>query len=296
MKNLSLLMIMLLVLTACGSDDDRGQIQLRDEGEVKEENEVSIEDFLSTHYYQMETNQSNPNFERIVFDSISDGEEAIIDSEFLDSKTVTKNDIEYEIYYLKIREGASSERHPTFADSTLVTYEGFTLKNKVFDVSPNPIWFDLTQIIPGFYETLPEFRGGTGFVENPDGTVTFNDDFGIGAAFIPSGLGYFANPPTSSQIAPYDPIIFTFQLYKSRETDHDGDGIPTWQEDVNGNHDVNDDDTDKDGVPNFLDADDDGDGVPTREEIIINDDGTIEFPDSNGNGTPDYLDSDYPLE
>lgn len=105
MKNLSLLMIVLLVITACSSDDDSGQIQLRDEEEVKEENEVSIEDFLSTHYYRMETNQSNPNFERIVFDSISDGEEAIIDSEFLDSKTVTKNDIEYEIYYLKFREG-----------------------------------------------------------------------------------------------------------------------------------------------------------------------------------------------
>ena len=31
-----------------------------------------------------------------------------------------------------------------------------------------------------------------------------------------------------------------------------------------------------------------GDGP--REEIIINADGTITFPDSNGNGIPDYLD------
>ena len=296
MKNLSLLMTMLLIFSACSSDDDGGGIKLRDAEEVKEENEASIQDFLSTHYYKMESNPSNPNFDRIVFDSISNGEEAIIDSEFLKTKTVTRNDIDYEIFYLKFREGAASERHPTFADSTLITYEGFTLSNKIFDVSPNPVWFDLTQIIPGFFEIMPEFRGGTGFVENPDGTVTFNDDFGIGAMFIPSGLGYFANPPVGSKVSAYSPIIFTFQLYKSKETDHDGDGVPTWMEDVNENHNLNDDDTNGNRVPNYLDPDDDGDRVPTREEIIINEDGTIEFPDSNGNGTPDYLDESYPLE
>ena len=41
---------------------------------------------------------------------------------------------------------------------------------------------------------------------------------------------------------------------------------------------------------NFLDPDDDGDFTPTREEIIINPDGSLIFPDSNGNGIPDYLD------
>ena len=51
-------------------------------------------------------------------------------------------------------------------------------------------------------------------------------------------------------------------------------------------------DTDEDGLPNYSDPDDDGDGKPTRDEIIINEDGSIEFPDSNGNGTPDYLDPD----
>lgn len=296
MKNLSLLVLMLLIFSACSSDDDRGGVSIRDEQEVKEENETSIQDFLSTHYYKMEANPSNPNFQRIVFDSISNGEEAIIDSEYLNVKTVSFNDKDYDIYYLKIREGAATERKPSFADSTLVTYEGFTLSNKIFDVSPNPVWFDLTQIIPGFYRILPEFRGGTGYVTNPDGTVTFNDDFGIGAMFIPSRLSYFANPPMGSKISPYAPIIFTFQLYKSKETDHDGDGVPTWMEDINGNYNVNDDDTSGNRIPNYLDPDDDGDRVPTGEEIIINEDGTIELPDSNGNGTPDYLDETYPLQ
>ena len=40
---------------------------------------------------------------------------------------------------------------------------------------------------------MPEFKGASGFQVNPDNTVTFNNDYGIGAMFLPSGLGYFAN-------------------------------------------------------------------------------------------------------
>ena len=43
-------------------------------------------------------------------------------------------------------------------------------------------------------------------------------------------------------------------------------------------------------IPNFLDPDDDGDGKRTRDEIVIGADGSLSFPDSNGNGIPDYLD------
>ena len=84
------------------------------------------------------------------------------------------------------------------------------------------------------------------------------------------------------------------------ETDHDGDGIPSIMEDLNGNGYLFDDNTDDDlepfnvFIPNFLDPDDDGDGIITREEIIFNPDGSLTFPDSNGNGIPDYLDKDYP--
>lgn len=44
--------------------------------------------------------------------------------------------------------------------------------------------------------------------------------------------------------------------------DTDGDGLTDEQEDINGNGDPFDDDTDGDGIPNFLDLDSDGDGVP----------------------------------
>ncbi len=50
--------------------------------------------------------------------------------------------------------------------------------------------------------------------------------------------------------------------------DHDNDGIPTVYEDYNNNDSWEDDDTDGDGIPNYLDADDDNDGIDTKEELF----------------------------
>ncbi|WP_370392416.1 hypothetical protein [uncultured Winogradskyella sp.] len=81
--------------------------------------------------------------------------------------------------------------------------------------------------------------------------------------------------------------------------DDDQDGVPTIFEgrgepDENGNY-PNAQDTDGDGIPDYLDRDDDGDNVPTRDEL--NDDDTDTDPNTNpldtdGDGTPDYLDPD----
>ena len=53
--------------------------------------------------------------------------------------------------------------------------------------------------------------------------------------------------------------------------DTDGDGLTDGQEDINGNGDPFDDDTDGDGIPNFLDLDSDGDGVPDAVEKFTTD-------------------------
>jgi hypothetical protein len=295
-----LFILMLGFIFSCSDDDDipRITIELRDPVEVREENMLQIEDFLSTHFYRFEDNPQNPNFQNIVFDTIAGdniNEVPIINSEFLESKQVFQQDVEYKLYYLKFREGAETVRKPKFADSVLVTYQGFSLfENEAFDGTPNPVWFDLNNNIRGFYEVMDEFRGSTGFQEDPDGTVSFDDNFGIGTVFIPSGLAYFSDPPSRSGISTYAPIVFNIQLYKSLESDHDQDGVPSWMEDPNNDRRLINDDTDGDRVPNFADRDDDGDGILTEDEIEFDAEGNLILPDSNGNGTPDYLDPTFP--
>ena len=73
------------------------------------------------------------------------------------------------------------------------------------------------------------------------------------------------------------------------------------EEDLDGDGFLFDDNTDLEGeierrlriaFPNFRDPDDDGDGVLTRDEIS-DENGNIIFPypDTDNDGTPDYLDS-----
>ena len=75
------------------------------------------------------------------------------------------------------------------------------------------------------------------------------------------------------------------------DIDDDNDTIMTMNEDVNMNGDPTDDDTDSDGTPNYLDDDDDGDGVSTIfEDFNMN--GNLDDDDFDSDTVPDYLDSD----
>ncbi|MDU8887149.1 hypothetical protein RXV94_13340 [Yeosuana sp. MJ-SS3] len=77
-------------------------------------------------------------------------------------------------------------------------------------------------------------------------------------------------------------------------TEDDNDGIPAEFEDINGNGDLEDDDTDGDGLPNYLDDDDDGDNVRTVTENpeYTQTDGLANAQDTDGDSIPDYLDDD----
>ncbi|MEZ4864571.1 MAG: hypothetical protein R3C14_24865 [Caldilineaceae bacterium] len=75
------------------------------------------------------------------------------------------------------------------------------------------------------------------------------------------------------------------------DNDDDNDSVLTKDEDVNGNGNRADDDTDGDKTPNYLDNDDDGDLIPTKSEDI-NKDGNPANDDSDGDKTPNYLDND----
>ncbi len=74
-------------------------------------------------------------------------------------------------------------------------------------------------------------------------------------------------------------------------TDTDGDGVYDRLEDLNDNGDLEDDDTDRDGIPNYLDTDDDGDSILTRNEDIDGD-GDPQNDDTDEDQIPNYLDED----
>ncbi len=298
-----LLVTVFAFTVSCKSDDD-GLDPLpppRERGPEAVRAQEEIETFLSTHFYNYEDFQNDPENFKIVFDTIagdnSNKTPLMEQVTFKEVKDFVDGSVTYKLYYLQVREGGGEKPH--FSDFTTNTYEGLTLDLDVFDDAITPVRLGLVDdrdqngikpgIIRGLQMAIIEFKGASNVTSNPDGTLNF-EDYGIGAVFIPAGLGYYQNPPSRIGIDPYDQIIFTFELFSSEIADHDGDGIPSYMEDLNNNQNLMDDDTDGNGLPDYLDKDDDGDRRLTKDEIIVNEDGTIEFPDTNGNGIPDYRD------
>lgn len=318
MKKFLVVLMCMGLLAACGDDDDGliGEvIPPRLLSEVALENDEEIQEFLQTHFYNYEEFQAPPaDFDfRVRIDTIA-GENSgktplsqqvqniiinVSSGQF--NLQDGEEDIPHTLYYLDVREGAGES--PTVADSTLIKYEGSLLDGSRFDAVSDFTWQELPFFIRGFATGAAILNAGTldGVIINPDGTTRISNS-GIGILFIPSGLAYFNSPPSTS-IGAYDPLIFSVEIgLFVKDTDNDNDGIPSIMEDLNGDMDVFNDNTDNDierenglliGIPNFGDTDDDGDGVLTRTEISDADGNIIfPYPDSNNDGTPDYLDVD----
>lgn len=278
------LLSVLVTAFSCGPDEeDSFTFVPRDRQEVYDENIADIEAFLATHTYNYEEfdfvnpySLSNDVF-KIVFDTISEDNNnldaiPLMDRPELLSKIVTQNNVDYTLYYLSLREGLGQVAHPL--DAVNVTYEGTLLSGEQFDgADVDGLTFNLSSVgssfgvVDGFREALVEFKMRDGYTNNADGTTT-NHNYGIGAVFIPSGLGYFATGTAS--IPSYSPITFKFGLLTRINTDYDFDLIPSNMEDLDNDGNGVNEDTDADGVPNFIDNDDDNDGVLTKDEIISN--------------------------
>ncbi len=292
---LPLIILVVSMLSSCKKDDDGGPVIVppRDRGPEAIRAQDSIEQFLETHFYNYEEFQTPPlGFDyKIVFDTIAgDNADKIPLMEQVEFKNVLDRideSVTYKFYYLNVNEGGGERPH--FTDVVINSYEGRLLDLELFDSSTIPVRFDLTQVVEGYQAGIIEFNGAEQIINNPDGSLSF-ENYGIGAIFVPAGLGYynFGAPGISA----YEQLIFTFQLYESEIEDHDSDGIPSFMEDLNDNGYELDDDTDNDNIPNYADVDDDNDGRPTRDEIEIDDEGNITFPDVDGDGVPDYLDED----
>ncbi|WP_055445353.1 hypothetical protein [Lacinutrix himadriensis] len=284
LRKIALIVFALIIgVAGCSPDDDSTVVvSYRDRTEVYAEDILEIETFLETHYLNLEDNAfdfgdlynpSNDDFE-IVFSAIEAGstETALIDMPQLKFKMVEdplEDGLFYKLYYLEMRQGLGDDVH--FIDKALVNYEGITTEDFVFDKAVNPTSFELTAVlsggvVTGFMESLIEFKTATSFTENNDGTVAYHEH-GIGAAFLPSGIGYFGQ--TLTNLSSYTPLIFKFNVFDRVLLDHDNDGIPSYLEDLDSDSNVYNEDTDEDAAPNFFDADDDGDGTGTIDEIEL---------------------------
>ena len=285
------------VLVACGDDDDSvAPPPLRDRAEQAVTDDSLLQDYLKTHYFELkEANEEGVKIvDRLLIkkkDSadIADntGPISLWDSEQLVTKKITSNDVEQKFYVLQLEKGAKGVS--TFVDSTFVTYRGQLLNGDVFDSSPNPVWFDLVSVVEGFRQGIAGYGGASEIAVAADGTFNVSDDYGIGAVFMPSGLGYFNNGTPG---AAYANLVFTFQIFSVNQADHDRDNVPSIVENLNGNTNILDDDTDENGTPNFADSDDDGDGIATINEDLEPDTDVTVDRDGDGDPTNDIGDGD----
>lgn len=304
-----LFLIVTLVVLSCKKDDDGDilpVVVIRDRTEQQMADNDSIIKYLTNHYYnssELGVSNLDAGIQDIVIteliegEALPDGHTLLIDAVGTSKKTIYE-DTNYEYYVLNINQGGGTES-PTFADTVQILYEGFELDNAVFDFKffPDKNPFDLTGVITGWSRIIPEFNVAESFVINDDGTTNYYNS-GLGIMFLPSGLAYFNGTGPTGGLNSYSPLVFKFELIQAFENDHDGDGIPSYLEDLNGDgeftvnfenlEDDTDDDTDGDSTPNYADPDDDGDGVLTINEDTNNDGDPTN--DIGANGIPKYLD------
>jgi len=232
----------------------------------------SLVQYLETHYLNADGNiWTINNGERPLFDDVQ-------------TQDISYNDVSYKMYYLLLNEGTTI--FPKRSDSILVNYSGFLLDSTKFD-SRLLTWIDLTQVVEGWKYGFVHFKGGDKVI-NADESISYNNT-GNGFLFFPSGLGY--KDVYSGAIPINSPLIFKIELNQVEKSDHDNDGVLSYLEDVDGNGEVTNDDTDVDGIANYLDIDDDGDTILTRDEDL-NKNGNWFDDDTDGDGTPNFLDND----
>lgn len=123
------------------------------------------------------------------------------------------------------------------------------------------------------------------------------EDAALAQNAIPGTIYTNINPYNQSIYAAYNGQIIEVLLSAiDCSLGYDNDSVASNLEDVNADGNLGNDDTDGDGLPDFLDNDDDGDQVLTFEEYVFvvgppdGDDGII--ADTDGDTIPDYLDND----
>lgn len=258
----------------------------------------TIVKFLQNHYYDLNVDSVKV---------LESGKTSMYQDSRLKQMNVTENGIDYTLYVYVAREGDSGadpdKGYPTKVDSVFTKYtgksfSGTSLSETNFDQNQDGIWFSLTSVVRGWSYAFTNFKGGE-LKKGPNGGA-FNGPItylngGKGVVFIPSGLAYPSSNQQnwSSTLVDTNIMFYIDLLTLVEDTDHDNDNVPSIHEDVDTDGNVNNDDSDSDGIPNFFDKDDDGDGVLTINEDANGDgDPTNDFSDANNPTLPDYLNPD----
>lgn len=278
-----------IAIVSCNkSDDDAEIVPLRDYKEQYKADSDSIMKYLKNNYIE----SVSANYDIKISKIPAGGTQVSIFDQTqypLLSRDVYSNDVTYKVYYLVLREGTGQA--PTNYDKISASYSGNTLNGKVFDTSYGVARdFSLepyltTSVIEGWSEIFPKFKTGTATAATDgSGTITY-DNYGAGVMFLPSGLAYYGSGQTD--IPAYSCLVFSFKLLGLQRLDHDSDGVYDFEEDLPNKDGIKDgylydfrnttkypnppanlvDDTDGDGLADFIDVDDDGDGFTTLLEI-----------------------------
>lgn len=320
-KALTLVMLIFITFVGCRKDDDGGPtvVPIADRGEQQIIDNDSLIAYLETHYYNADFFESNTTatIDDIVISELPkdtdgnylplpDPEINNLLSEDVLTKTTEYFETTYEYYVLNLNQGGGAEQ-PHYCDNVRARFDGTILSGEGFDSAVTPIELDLLTTLRGWQLVFPEFNTSESVTINEDGTVDFNNN-GLGVMFIPSGLAYFSE--SRDGIPVYSPLVFKIELMQTEVNDHDSDNVDSYIEDLNNNLDPTDDDTDENGIFNSFDADDDGDGTLTIDEDLEdidlevdsdgdgdptndkNGDGDPTNDDTDGDGVPNYLDTD----
>jgi len=186
-----ILAITVIVATvyACKSDDDEGgvtTVPARDEAEQQVADEEKLQEYLKTHFYTEVNvdlnNDGTAEYTTRHFDTIAgvnSGEKPIIDSDLLEIRTVTRDEVDYKLYILNFNKGKEGELKATFADSTYVTYRGEILYDNVDkDGDGIPDDADVDADDDGEFDRIDS--DGDGDIDDSDsGTKTDEDEDGI---------------------------------------------------------------------------------------------------------------------
>lgn len=309
-----ILSMLSLALFSCSKNKDEEVTPPREYSEQYPTDLKDIEEYLKTYYIEEVTTEFDIKISKIP----TGGTQKSIWEQTtypLQVREVNLHGLKYKLYYLILNEGVGVS--PVNVDGYFVGYKGDYLQQEtkesvttltVTEFERNSFIL-LPSAITGFSEFMPKLKTGT-YSSNPDGTVAYKD-FGAGVVFIPSGLAYYSSG--SGSIPSYAPLVFNIKLYEVQRNDQDGDGIPSYLEDLDGDGYIysftnttlyptkpttNPDDTDGDEVPDCFDVDDDGDNYTTKLERSYKDANGVtkyyEFVDipfcTGGNGKKRHLD------